>query len=50
MNILIITAHPNPQSFNAHIINQVQKSIDKSHEIQFLELYDERFDPVLHFY
>lgn len=49
MNILIITAHPNPQSFNAHIINQVQKSIDKSHEIQLLDLYAERFDPVLHF-
>lgn len=49
MNILIITAHPNPQSFNAHIINQVQKSINKSHEIQLLDLYAERFDPVLHF-
>lgn len=49
MNILIITAHPNPQSFNAHILKQVRENIDKSHNLEVLDLYAEGFDPVLHF-
>lgn len=49
MNILIITAHPNPQSFNSFILKQVRENIDKSHKLQVLDLYAEGFDPTLRF-
>lgn len=49
MNILIISAHPNPKSFNAHLLKQVRENIDKSHKVQVLDLYTEKFNPVLHF-
>ena len=49
MNILIIYAHPNPASFNAAILKQVQNSLSKSHNFQTLDLYAEHFDPILQF-
>ncbi|WP_165209440.1 NAD(P)H-dependent oxidoreductase [Streptococcus tangpeifui] len=49
MNILMITAHPNPQSFNAYIAKQVQENLNKSHKLRVIDLYAEGFDPILRF-
>lgn len=49
MNILIIYAHPNPKSFNAAILKQVQNTLSKSHNVATLDLYAEGFDPILRF-
>ena len=49
MNILIIYAHPNPKSFNAAILKQVQDNLLKSYHITTLDLYAEGFDPVFKF-
>lgn len=49
MNILMITAHPNPHSLTTEISKQVQNSIDTSHNLKVLNLYQEQFDPVLKF-
>lgn len=49
MNILIIYAHPNHQSFNDAILKKVQSGLLKSHTVTTLDLYAEQFDPVLRF-
>ncbi|EEL50100.1 MULTISPECIES: NAD(P)H-dependent oxidoreductase [Bacillus cereus group] len=50
MNVLIIYAHPNPSSFNASILENVQKGLQKTnHSVTLLDLYKEQFDPVLIF-
>ena len=49
MNILIIYAHPNPKSFNAAILKQVQDGLSKSHNVGTVDVYAEGFDPVLRF-
>jgi NAD(P)H dehydrogenase (quinone) len=48
MNILVILAHPNPQSFNAAIAQTVVQTLEAgNHEVLFHDLYQENFDPVL---
>ena len=48
MKILIVLAHPNPQSFNAAIAQTVVQTLeDGGHEVIFHDLYGENFDPVL---
>jgi NAD(P)H dehydrogenase (quinone) len=48
MKILIVLAHPNPQSFNAAIAQTVVQTLeDDGHEVIFHDLYGEKFDPVL---
>ncbi|WP_144569158.1 NAD(P)H-dependent oxidoreductase [Bacillus pseudomycoides] len=50
MNVLIIYAHPNPSSFNAAILENVQKGLQKTnHFVTLLDLYKEQFNPVLIF-
>lgn len=50
MNVLIVYAHPNPSSFNAAILNHVQKGLpETNHSVTPLDLYKEQFDPVLVF-
>lgn len=50
MNVLIIYAHPSPSSFNAAILEHVQKGIgETNHSVTLLDLYKEQFDPVLVF-
>ena len=50
MNVLIVYAHPSPSSFNAAILNHVQKGLQETnHSVTVLDLYKEQFDPVLVF-
>lgn len=49
MNVLIIFTHPDPKSFNAEILKQVQTNLSKAHTVKTLDLYAEHFDPVLRF-
>lgn len=49
MNILIIYTHPNHESFNAAILKQVQNNLNSKHNIKLLDLYAEKFNPVLTF-
>ncbi|KFN15821.1 NAD(P)H-dependent oxidoreductase [Bacillus pseudomycoides] len=50
MNVLIIYAHPNPSSFNAAILEHVQKGLQETnHFVTLLDLYKEQFNPVLIF-
>lgn len=50
MNILILYAHPNPSSFNASILEHVQKGLQgTNHSATLLDLYKEAFNPVLTF-
>lgn len=48
MNVLIIYAHPNHNSFNYAILQTVvQKLQEKQHEVKIRDLYDMNFNPVL---
>ena len=52
MKILLIVAHPAKDSFNVAISDEIRKrSLEKGHEIQTLDIYDEwfekGFEPVL---
>lgn len=50
MNILIIYAHPNPDSFNSSILRSIKEGLDKTeNQVEVLDLYKENFDPVLRF-
>ncbi len=51
MQILVIVAHPNPQSFN-HAIAQMAASVLErgGHAVFFHDLYAEHFDPILPFH
>lgn len=52
MKNLIVFTHPNHESLNWAFLEAVKKGIEKSageHEIQVLDLYAERFNPVLVF-
>lgn len=49
MNILIIYAHPNQQSFNSAILKVVQEKLSKNHKVNTIDLYEEKFDPILRF-
>ena len=48
MNILIILAHPDKNSFNHAIANTCQKRlIDNGHSVVFHDLYKEDFNPII---
>lgn len=48
MRILVVYAHPNPESFNGAILKTVVGEIDKrGHECEIHDLYRQRFQPVL---
>ena len=48
MRCLVVLAHPLPQSLNAHFAQVAVKALsDAGHEVRFLDLYAENFDPVL---
>ncbi|MCY8216212.1 NAD(P)H-dependent oxidoreductase [Bacillus haynesii] len=50
MQTAVIYAHPNPNSFNGAILNQVIKALeDGKHSYDVIDLYIDRFDPVLLF-
>lgn len=49
MQTAVIYAHPNPNSFNGAILNQVIKALeDGKHSYDVIDLYKDRFDPVLY--
>lgn len=49
MKILVILAHPNPESFNAAIAQAVLEQLRADyHDIWFHDLYQEQFDPLLY--
>ena len=49
MQISVILAHPNPQSFNHAIAETIIAELNRNgHQVVFHDLYAERFDPVLH--
>ena len=48
MNIMVIVAHPNAQSFNRAIAETVIQTLRRNgHSVQFHDLYEEGFDPIL---
>ena len=48
MNVSVILGHPSKGSFNHAIAETVVTTLqDNSHQVQYHDLYDERFDPVL---
>ena len=49
MNVLIIYSHPNETSYNASILQTVQKHLAPEHRVKIIDLYKENFDPVLRF-
>ena len=49
MKILIIYAHPNDKSYNASILETVKENLSSKHELKILDLYKEKFDPILRF-
>ena len=49
MKTLIIYSHPNDKSYNASILETVKENLSSKHELKILDLYKEKFDPVLRF-
>ncbi len=50
MRVSIILAHPRPGSFNHAIAETALKALQRNrHQVAFHDLYQECFDPVLHF-
>jgi len=50
MNVSIILAHPNPQSFNHAIASTVRQQLEQNgHQVAFHDLHAEDFDPLLPF-
>jgi len=48
MKVLLIYAHPNPESFVHAAMEQLRKGLEHGgHEVQTVDLYGEAFDPVL---
>lgn len=53
MNTLVIYTYPNHQSLNYAFLQQVIKGCNENPyitELQVLDLYEEKFDPILHFH
>ncbi len=49
MKVLIVYAHPNPQSFNQFMLQSLLTGLQEAgHEVRVKDLYAEGFDPVLH--
>lgn len=50
MNVLIIYAHPNPNSFNHAALEQLKLGFKEgNHKVQVIDLYRDNFNPVLFF-
>lgn len=49
MNILIVYAYPNDKGYNSAIFKKVKENINKDHDIRILDLYKDKFNPVLYF-
>lgn len=49
MKTLIIYSHPNDKSYNASILETVKENLSSKHELKILDLYKEKFDPILRF-
>ena len=50
MKVLVVLGHPQKGSFNHAIAEVALRSLqDRGHEVLFHDLYEERFDPVLHY-
>lgn len=50
MKVLVIYAHPNKESFNGAVLDNIQHGLESGkHEYKILDLYAEEFDPVLKF-
>ena len=48
MRILLVLAHPVPESFNAAVAAEIRKALEaRGHRVDFLDLYREGFDPRL---
>ena len=48
MNILVVYAHPNPESFNSSIQKLVCKELSvQGHQVDLLDLYQDSFDPCM---
>jgi NAD(P)H dehydrogenase (quinone) len=48
MRVLIVYAHPNPKSLAHAALEQVKKGfLDAGHSVNTLDLYAEKFNPVL---
>ena len=48
MKILIIYSHPNPESFNHAILENLVNSLqDSSDEFEIVDLYNDGFNPIL---
>lgn len=48
MNIIVIVAHPNKESFNRAIADTAAEALqNKGHHVIFHDLYEEKFDPIL---
>lgn len=48
MNVMIIYAHPNPESFNHAVLEQIKTGVaDGKHTFKVIDLYTENFNPVL---
>ncbi len=48
MNVLVVYAHPNPESFNHAILKRFTDGLrSKNHTVEILDLYAEGFDPLL---
>ncbi|EOM2811277.1 TPA: NAD(P)H-dependent oxidoreductase, partial [Serratia marcescens] len=46
MNVLIVLAHPEPHSFNAHLAEQARQAwLAQGHQVKTVDLYQEGFDP-----
>ena len=49
MNILVVLANPDPKSFCYAIASDVIKNLkENKHSVCFHDLYEEKFDPILH--
>lgn len=48
MRVLVVLAHPLPQSFAASVAATIREALErKGHEVDLLDLYEEGFDPRL---
>lgn len=48
MKVLIVYAHPNPESFNQALLQHCRRGLETAgHEVRIKDLYAEQFDPVL---
>lgn len=48
MNVLVVYAHPDPESFNASIFQLVCNGLQHSgHQVEILDLYQNGFEPAM---